>query len=115
MPANLSEMITWVGGGSVTLLSPRKPIGGIMEQKLEASEDVKEALQGKSEAQQLPTEAELVQAVRIALGGTGAAHQLLNTLDALREGRLEYRVWNNYAPPVGYKETPYKNVFIRKS
>lgn len=67
-----------------------------------------------AESEKLPTQAELVQAVRIALGGTGTAHQLLDMMDALREGRLKYKEWSNYAPPVGYKETPYKNVFIEK-
>ena len=61
---------------------------------------------------QLPTEAELIQGIRLVNQGSGAIYQLCNMLDALREGRLEVDTYDGYR--VGYEDTPYKGIKIRK-
>lgn len=80
---------------------------------IEMSDDVREHLEKESAKRQLPTEADLVQAVRIALDGSSVIRQLCDMLDALREGRLEYKACGNFSP-IGYTKTPYKDVWIKK-
>ena len=60
----------------------------------------------------LPTEAELVQAIRIAKNGPSNIGILCDMLDALREGRLEINKYDGWMPR--YESTPYKHVKIRK-
>ena len=66
----------------------------------------------KNEDIQLPTEAELTQAIRLVNQGSGVIYQLCDMLDALHEGRL---VINSYeGHNTGYDSTPYKGIKIRK-
>ena len=62
----------------------------------------------------VPSQAELIQAIRIAHKSDRVIPQLLDMLEALADGRLVYKSWRNYGAPVGYSETPYPHVWIKK-
>ena len=96
---------------------PQRPPSEIITPRKSSERKVEREVssQPKPKEQKVPTEADLVQATRIALEGPQVAHQLLNMLDALRDGRLLYEVWDNTVPPVGCERTPYKYVWIRNS
>ena len=60
----------------------------------------------------LPTEAELIQAIRLVNQGSSVIYQLCDMLNALREGRLVIDSYKGYQHD--QDPTPYKGIKIRK-